>query len=105
MKRPCLVCGTPSDGPRCPEHTQHNYNPRSAHWRTIRAERLAIDNGECQLQHPGCTRVATSVHLDPAAGGNHSLATIHNTVSACAHCHGVEDGPRGRGYPALSARR
>ena len=68
---------------------------KSRHWRQVRAARLALDNGACQLRvDHGCTRIATTVHLDPELRGNHRLATLDNTRSACRHCHGVIDGAR-----------
>lgn len=96
--RPCLECGTPSRGARCPEHDRsRGYRPLDPHWRSVRAARLHIDADRCQLRHTGCTGTATSVHLDPALERDHSRATVFNTISACAHCHGVEDGRRSRG--------
>jgi hypothetical protein len=99
MRRPCLICRRPTNGTRCPEHTRaRGYT--TAHWQTVRRARLDLDGHRCRLEHDGCTRRATTVHLDPHLNGNHLLATIDNTVSACLHCHGVEDGGRasnGRG--------
>lgn len=95
--RACLTCGRPTPGSRCPSCTvDKGYG--SAHWQQIRRARLAIDGGRCRLRHDGCTGKATTVHLDPSCGGDHSLATLENTLSACAHCHGVEDAPRSQGY-------
>ena len=107
--RPCLDCGRPTRGSRCPDHTiDPGY--RTEHWQNVRALRLIYDGGLCQLDHPGCTGVATTVHLDPSCAGDHRLATVDNTLSACAHCHGVEDGPRASGYgeggtPRLETQR
>lgn len=92
-RSPCLDCGRPCSGPRCAEHTvEKGY--ATEHWKIIRAERLALDRHICQLAHPSCTGRATTVHLDPTCNGDHTLATLDNTLSACLHCHGVEDGPR-----------
>lgn len=91
--KPCLECGRPSRGTRCPEHAIA-YGYGSAHWQQIRAARLQLDGHRCTLRHHGCTELATTVHLDPSCCGDHSIATIANTTSACLHCHGVEDGPR-----------
>lgn len=68
----------------------------TGHWRRVRAARLRLDGHRCQLKHPNCTGKATTVHLDPSCQGNHRLATINNTRSACAQCHGTEDAPRAR---------
>lgn len=95
--KPCLDCGRPCAGPRCSECTiDPGYS--SAHWQSVRAERLVLDGYLCQLGHAGCTGRATTVHLDPSCEGDHAKATIGNTLSACSHCHGVEDGPRAMGY-------
>lgn len=99
--QPCLDCGRPTRGSRCSDCAVDT-GYRSLHWQTIRAARLMIDGYACQLEHEGCTKHATTVHLDPACGGDHSLATIENTLSACAHCHGVEDAPRSQGHDGLA---
>ena len=98
--RPCLTCGTPTrNGPRCRTCTQPA-GYATAHWQRIRRQRLNLDGHRCTLNHPGCTTVATTVHLAPELNGNHLLATIDNTRSACLRCHGTEDAPRANGYPA-----
>ena len=101
--RPCLECGRPCHGARCPTHARRR-RYSSAHWQHVRKQRLTLDHHTCTLAYPGCTRHATTVHLDPACDGDHALATINNTRSACARCHGLEDGPRASGYDATSAR-
>jgi hypothetical protein len=93
---PCLDCGRPCSGPRCADHAiQYSY--ATLHWTMIRTARLALDEWLCQLGHAGCTGEATSVHLDPSCEGDHLKATLESTTSACAHCHGVEDGARSSG--------
>lgn len=67
------------------------YGTNRAHWRTIRQQRLAIDGHRCTIRLEGCTTTATTVHLDPALNGQHDLATLGNTRSACARCHGTID--------------
>jgi hypothetical protein len=97
--RACLTCGRPCPGPRCAEHAlDRGYNTQ--HWHQTRDARLIIDGRRCQLRHPGCTGYATTVHLDESCNGDHALATVDNTLSACSHCHGVEDAPRAMGYPS-----
>ena len=68
------------------------------HWKNIRAARLTLDGHRCQLQSPGCTGTATTVDLNHELNGNHMLATLDNTQSACRHCHGHKDG-EGRRRP------
>jgi hypothetical protein len=56
-----------------------------------------MDGWRCALMvDEGCTGYAETVHLDPKLRGNHLLASTGNTRSACRHCHGVTDAPRGR---------
>jgi cytochrome c553 len=80
-----------------PTEHQRDNGYSSADWQSLRRRRLAYDDLRCQLHYPGCTERATSVHLDPALKGDHSKATMENTASACAHCHGVEDAPTSNG--------
>lgn len=70
------------------------YGYARAHWRKVRRARLALDGHRCKLRLAGCTQVATTVHLDSALEGRHDLATLDNTLSACAQCHGRLDGGR-----------
>jgi hypothetical protein len=105
---PCLDCGTPSEGPRCPSHRQPGdgltrservrvYGYHRPHWRHVRQQRLTLDGHRCTLQLPGCTGRATHVHLAPELHGNHDTATIHDCQSACASCSGAIDAPRALG--------
>jgi hypothetical protein len=99
--RPCLDCGRPTVGARCPAHTI-DYCYSSPHWQHVRTARLALDGHLCQFNYPGCTGHATTVHLAPELQGDHSLATLETTRSACHHCHGIEDAPRASGKAATS---
>jgi len=91
--RPCLECGKPSSASRCPDHTK-SYGYSDAQWKATREARLSLDGHVCRLNLKGCKGLATTVHLDPACNGDHRLATLANTLSACLHCHGVIDGAR-----------
>lgn len=102
--RACLECGRPTTGNRCNRHPRPKHYA-STHWQTIRTARLDHDGNRCTYRYPGCTIVATTVHLAPEANGNHLLATIDNTRSACRTCHGIEDAPRANGYEATSTRK
>lgn len=80
MLRPCLTCGRPTNGSRCPAHTIRNGSTRS--WRRIRAQILALDAYRCQR----CGLPATEVdHIIPVADGG----TDHpsNLRSLCHACH------------------
>ncbi len=91
---------------RCPEHQRQanraSYQKSKAQghftrgWKQLRLQRLAVDGHRCQLRRPGCTVVATTVHLDPSLRGEHRLATLENTLSACRRCHGSVDAPRAK---------
>jgi hypothetical protein len=62
-------------------------------WLRLRARVLAHADHQCQLREPGCTHVATTVHKQD--GGYH-YPIPEDYLAACAHCHGVTDGGRGR---------
>jgi hypothetical protein len=103
-RRPCLDCGEPCEGNRCPKHAMERAVAKASknaarglfsdHWRAVRRARLALDAGLCTFRLDGCTVYAATVHLDSALEGNHWHATVDNTRSACRHCHGVVDAPR-----------
>lgn len=101
LLRNCAVCGTPSISARCPRH-QQQVNRRTAHWEAVRAARLRLANYRCEFGYAGCTKLATTVHLDPALNRDHGGATLERTRAACLHCHGIEDAPRAHGAPAHS---
>ncbi len=101
--QPCLDCGTPTVGTRCPAHDHDGdrraarvsvYGYGRAHWQRLRKQRLAVDGYQCQLGLSGCTGQATHVHLNPALEGRHDDATLADCVSACASCSGAIDAPR-----------
>jgi 5-methylcytosine-specific restriction endonuclease McrA len=101
-------CGKliPADKRRCPKHERaenarraeksRRNGLRAPHWLAVRKARLAMDGGLCTLKLDGCSVYADTVHLAPEFEGNHLLATLENTRSACRHCHGVTDAPRSR---------
>lgn len=109
---PVRGCGELTTGGRCEVH-QAEYSKRdnrrrhakqrehgrdSAHWRVLRLRRLELDAYRCQLRvDTGCSRRATTVHLDPRMNGDHLAASIADVTSCCAHCHGVVDGQRSTG--------
>lgn len=117
MRRACRVCGGMTLGMEyryCARHgaTENgrrgqlavDHGLRSARWRTLRSVVLIRDSFCCQLRHPGCTEVATTVHLDPSLGGDHRGAQPIDCISACSHCHGVEDAPRSSGQRERQGR-
>jgi hypothetical protein len=71
------------------------HGTRTAYWRKLRQQALERDNYQCQLNAARrCTKVASTVHPDPALRGNHRVAGLEHCKSACKLCHGVEDGRR-----------
>jgi DNA-directed RNA polymerase subunit RPC12/RpoP len=99
-KRACLDCARPIDSGRrrCEKcESKRFYASRDPLWRVVRAARLELDGHRCQLRFPGCTGRATSVHLAEELGSDHRRATVENTLSACAHCHGVKHAPKAMG--------
>lgn len=90
----CDECGNPNDRRRAERSIEYGYT--SPEWNAIRVARMAYALGRCELNHPGCTTLATSVHLLPEAPcyPDHRQARLEDVRAACAHCHGIEDAPR-----------
>ncbi len=77
--KPCIACGRPSQGSRCPAHARHG-STRS--WRTIRAQILALHAYRCKM----CGERATEVdHIVPVADGGTNHAS--NLRPLCHACH------------------
>lgn len=78
--KPCLTCGRPSEGSRCPAHTIRNGSTRT--WRKVRVLILARDRYTCQL----CGQPAQHVdHIMPLAEGGTDAA--RNLRATCADCN------------------
>ena len=78
--KPCIECGRPSRGSRCPAHKIRNGSTRS--WRSIRAGILARDGHRCQL----CGRPANEVdHIIPLADGGSDVEG--NLRALCRACN------------------
>jgi 5-methylcytosine-specific restriction protein A len=103
VNRPCLDCGRPAEGTRCPEHQrahqrernaqQSTYGYSSPRWRELRAEALRRDGYRCQ--RPGCCRTEDlTVHISPDLGGDHARATLADCTTLCRSCHGSTDAAR-----------
>ena len=116
-RQPCIDCGVPTEGTRCakcavpleladsrrPNEKTVAHGVKRAHWQRVRVQRLALVGGYCELNLPGCTKIATSVHLDAGFDGDHDSATIDDARASCAHCHGTLDGPRSHHATAVLA--
>lgn len=76
--KPCIACGAPSRGSRCPEHTR-NGSTRS--WRTLRAAILARDRYVCQL----CGQPANEVDhiIRVVDGGQDHAGNLRALCRAC----------------------
>ena len=77
--KPCITCGTPSHGSRCPQHTLRNGSTRR--WRQLRASVLFDGAYTCR-----CGAHADEVdHIIPVADGG----TDHpsNLRGLCSRCH------------------
>ena len=107
MKRPCLVCGAPSDGSRCERHATGGWsawrpmrpaNSYGSAWRTLRAVVLA-EEPRCRL----CGAPASEVDhiLNRAAGGSDNRSNLR---SICQRCHRSKTSAEG-GRAARQARR
>jgi hypothetical protein len=106
MMRACAKCGRviPAGRRYCDDHTRrenarrtekvkrHGY--KSAHWQQIRKQRLELAGYRCELRLPGCTGIASHVHLDERYEGQHRVAALEDTKAACPSCSGAVDAPR-----------
>ena len=82
-----------------PRHERQRLHGRNtAAWRKLRHFVLERDGRRCRTC--GATAKLT-VHLDPALGGDHSLATSKDCITLCVRCHGLADGPRGASRAAV----
>ena len=84
--KPCITCGRPSEGSRCPAHTLRNGSTRS--WRRLRAQILRLDAYRCRM----CGETASEVdHIIRVADGG----TDHpsNLRSLCAAHHAERHAP------------
>jgi hypothetical protein len=84
--KPCLVCGKPTRGSRCPAHTYRRGSTRS--WRNLREHILRKDRDTCRY----CGAPASHVdHVIPIARGGTDQES--NLVAACVNCN-LEKGGR-----------
>lgn len=88
----CAACATADNARRAKKSAAHGLT--TTHWQQLRRARLKQAKGVCELRLRGCTRRASTVHLDPRLGGNHRAATLGDVRAACLRCHGVLDGAR-----------
>lgn len=77
--KPCITCGTPSSGSRCPAHAR---NGSTRQWRTLRALILRRDRYRCVL----CGEPGNEVdHIVPVVDGGPD--TPANCRTLCRACH------------------
>lgn len=89
----CAVCGRPSPGARCADHTMRPRS-RGTAWRQLRASILQRDGWQCTHREPSgrrCT-ATTKLHVDHitprAAGGTDHPS---NLTTLCEH-HNLSKG-------------
>lgn len=58
--------------------------PPDAAWKRTRAAVLARDNHRCQINGPGCTEIATTVHHTVGRGVSESM---NDLLAACTTCN------------------
>jgi 5-methylcytosine-specific restriction endonuclease McrA len=80
LKKPCVVCGRPSGGSRCPAHTIRTGSTRN--WRRVRAQVLHRDEHECVLCGAPGSEVDHVVQL--VEGGSDHPANLR---TLCHDCH------------------
>ena len=98
IMKPCLVCGTPSNGPRCPEHVLPDTRPSrvrrdsigSSARSRLRRKVLARDSFTCRwcgvVDRSG--RILEADHTTPLhLGGDHSM---ENLQTLCRICHSTK---------------
>jgi 5-methylcytosine-specific restriction endonuclease McrA len=107
LKRPCLDCGTRTQGSRCAacqhqrDHTrQHASGRNTYHWQQLREQRKRLDGYRCT--YCGSTDDLTVDYLGSRhLHGNHRIAAISDCVTACRSCNSR----RGAGARARAERR
>lgn len=90
----CTACVAGDNARRAAKSADHGL--ATSHWQHVRRACLSRAGGVCEIRLAGCTRRATTVHLDPRLGGNHRVARLEDCRAACHRCHGRVDGPRSR---------
>ena len=61
----------------------------SKRWAMFRRRKLFLDP-LCQLQHPGCKRIANEVHHKTAMEDGGERYSFENVISTCKPCHSRE---------------
>lgn len=110
LKRPCLDCGTPTTGSRCPEHTRAKYRERqrtrdpipvqvyaTAAWRRM-ADAVVAEADACHwCGTPAYVAKLTADHIHPIRERPDLALEPSNVVAACLSCQN-----RRRGRPDVS---
>lgn len=92
MRRPCLVCGVPSPGARCPRHQRptasrwpDDHGAYDYAWTKLRNAHKA-EHPNCQ--YPGCSNRMDEVdHIVPVRVDPSRRLDRTNLVSLCLHHH------------------
>lgn len=91
--RPCLDCGTPAAGPRCPEHTVTDTRTNRTHvaWRNdAKWKNLSKRLRKAQ---PWCSQCSTTVdltvdHIVPVSQAPELAYAVENCDVLCRSCNG-----------------
>lgn len=102
MMRPCLECGEPADGPRCPDHTRHQPKP-SARSRGYNSAWDQLSRRARKLQ-PWCTDCGSTEDLQadhlPEAWERHNAGQpirLQDIEVCCGPCNRARGNRRTRG--------
>ena len=66
----------------------------TAAWQRMRHAAFHRDGYACRRCGKTGDRHTLTVHLNPALGGNHFVATLADLTTYCRRCHGSVDAPR-----------
>lgn len=109
IRRPCLDCGTPTDGTRCPTHRRQRSRNRSRRrgtseqqgygtaYQRARAQAGIGGPGYCWCCHTHVPRT-TADHVPPLATGKPSIL-----LPACHQCNDAHCAQRRHDNPTLTS--
>lgn len=91
--KPCMVCGIPTQGSRCPKHTYRNGSTRA--WRKLRSQILIRDGHRCTHTENGKRCInATNLHVDHIVPLAHGGTNTRDNLTTLCETHNLEKGAR-----------